>query len=82
VPLTKLLVLPKNQNGPLARVVKWCDYSNKYGLGYTLSNKATGVLFKDESKIVLLPSRQIIYLERKGADQIEELATYTFTKYP
>jgi hypothetical protein len=66
----------------LARVVKWCDYGNKYGLGYTLSNKATGVLFKDESKIVLLPSRQIIYLERKGADQIEELATYTFTKYP
>lgn len=82
VPLTRLLIQPKNLGGPCTRVVKWSDYSNKYGLGYTLSNKATGVHFNDDTKMVLMPSRQILYLERTGADQTDEVATYTFTKYP
>lgn len=34
-------------------VKKWVDYSNKYGLGYLLSNGATGVFFNDSTKIVL-----------------------------
>lgn len=36
-------------------VKKWVDYSNKYGLGYLLTNGATGVFFNDNTKIVLEP---------------------------
>lgn len=36
-------------------VKKWVDYSSKYGLGYLLSNGATGVFFNDSTKIVLDP---------------------------
>ena len=30
-------------------VRKWVDYSNKYGLGYQLSDGSVGVLFNDHS---------------------------------
>lgn len=39
-------------------VKKWVDYSSKYGLGYLLSNGATGVFFNDATKIVLNPRTQ------------------------
>ncbi|XP_025161447.1 serine/threonine-protein kinase PLK1 isoform X2 [Harpegnathos saltator] len=32
-------------------VTKWIDYSNKYGLGFQLSDKSVGVLFNDNTKI-------------------------------
>lgn len=34
-------------------VKKWVDYSSKYGLGYLLSDRSTGIYFNDSSKIVL-----------------------------
>jgi polo-like kinase 1 len=34
-------------------VKKWVDYSSKYGIGYLLSNNATGVFFNDSSKLIL-----------------------------
>jgi len=33
-------------------VKKWVDYSNKYGLGYLLSNGSVGVYFNDSTKII------------------------------
>jgi hypothetical protein len=36
-------------------VSKWVDYSEKYGLGYLLSNGACGVYFNDSSRIILSP---------------------------
>jgi hypothetical protein len=35
-------------------VGKWVDYSNKYGLGYQLTNGGVGVFFNDRSSLVLL----------------------------
>jgi polo-like kinase 1 len=32
-------------------VKKWVDYSTKYGLGYLLSNGATGIYFNDSTKM-------------------------------
>lgn len=32
-------------------VTKWIDYSNKYGLGFQLSDKSVGVLFNDSTKM-------------------------------
>jgi len=42
----------KNPSVPNVRVIKWYDYSTKYGLGYVLSNGATGVFFNDGAKFV------------------------------
>ena len=47
-------------------IKKWVDYSSKYGLGYLLSNKYSGVFFNDSSKIILNPETNIFYyIERK-----------------
>lgn len=32
---------------------KWVDYSNKYGVGYLLSNGCHGVFFNDSTKILM-----------------------------
>lgn len=51
-------------------VKKWVDYSSKYGLGYYLSNEATGVFFNDSTKIVLDPNGfHFDYMERRSADR-------------
>lgn len=34
-------------------MAKWVDYSDKYGLGYQLSDESVGVLFNDLTKMVL-----------------------------
>lgn len=41
-------------------VKKWVDYSSKYGLGYLLSNKSTGIYFNDCTKIIIQPNGQYI----------------------
>jgi hypothetical protein len=38
---------------PSIWVVKWVDYSNKYGLGYQLSNNIFGAYFNDSTKMVV-----------------------------
>lgn len=51
-------------------VKKWVDYSSKYGLGYYLSNEATGVFFNDSTKIVLDPNgHHFDYMERRSSDR-------------
>ena len=49
------LMRPKTQLAQRSEiyVMKWVDYSSKYGLGYLLSNGATGVFFNDSTKIIL-----------------------------
>ena len=38
-------------------ISKWVDYSNKYGLGYQLTDGSVGVLFNDGTKMVLSPDQ-------------------------
>ena len=40
----------------MERIVKYVDYSSKYGMGYKLSNGSYGVVFNDQSKIVMHPN--------------------------
>jgi polo-like kinase 1 len=55
---------------PSIWVKKWVDYSQKYGLGYLLSNGAAGVFFNDSTKIILQPdSESFAYLERRVSDK-------------
>ena len=41
-------------------ITKWLDYSNKYGIIYQMSNNSIGVLYNDETKIILniLPTEE------------------------
>ena len=34
-------------------IVKWVDYSNKYGFGFQLSDRSVGVLFNDTTRMLL-----------------------------
>lgn len=62
---------------------KWVDYSTKYGLGYYLSNEATGVFFNDSTKIVLDPNgHHFDYMERRSSDRQDVGKEYTLTEYP
>jgi len=64
-------------------VKKWVDYSTKYGLGYYLSNEATGVFFNDSTKIVLDPNgHHFDYMERRSSDRQDVGKECTLTEYP
>lgn len=64
-------------------VKKWVDYSTKYGLGYYLSNEATGVFFNDSTKIVLDPNgHNLDYMERRSSDRQDVGRQFTITEYP
>jgi polo-like kinase 1 len=48
------LLIQKSESQPRTElVVKFVDFSSKYGLGYMLSNGSYGVLFNDSTKIIL-----------------------------
>ena len=60
------------ENGNEVTVNKWVDYSNKYGLGYLLSNGAIGVVFNDSTKILIHSRREeFIYYERQSGENVE-----------
>jgi len=64
-------------------VKKWVDYSSKYGLGYFLSNDATGVFFNDSTKIALDPNGyHFSYMERRTSDRQDLCKEYNLTDYP
>ena len=64
---------------PRIFVQKWVDYSEKYGIGYCLSDGCTGVHFNDSSKISRVgQSDKFSYVERdrssqKRTDKVETL---------
>merc|ERR1712228_505696 len=59
-------------------VVKHCDYSKKYGIGYILSNGFTGIYFNDSTKMTLHRDKQsITYL-----DENEKAQFCSFRNFP
>lgn len=80
---TGMLTSQKNSKASEVWVKKWVDYSSKYGLGYLLSNGATGVFFNDSSKILLEPHGVVFdYMERRSTDKQDIVTTHTLTDYP
>lgn len=62
-------------------ISKWVDYSNKYGLGYQLSDGSVGVLFNDSTKMVLSADQQKIEsIERSAAGHV--VTHLTLTDFP
>lgn len=62
-------------------ISKWVDYSNKYGLGYQLSDGSVGVLFNDSTKMVLSSDQaKIESIERSSRGYM--VTHLTLTEYP
>lgn len=38
---------------PVFWISKWVDYSDKYGLGYQLCDNSVGVVYNDNTKLVM-----------------------------
>ncbi|PAV62885.1 hypothetical protein WR25_23781 [Diploscapter pachys] len=54
---------------PVFWIAKWVDYSDKYGIGYTLCDNSVGVLFNDNTKLVLDEmGTQLTYTEKNGIE--------------
>jgi polo-like kinase 1 len=69
--------------GPEVWVKKWVDYSNKYGLGYLLSNSCAGVFFNDSTKIVCDPSgTSFQYTQRNPSTKEDESSLYSVNDFP
>ena len=69
--------------GPTLWVVKWVDYSNKYGLGYMLSNGCAGVYFNDASKIIANRNGEFFqYISRSGNGREEIMVQHSLAAFP
>jgi len=64
------------------RVVKYYDYSSKYGLGYALSNGAIGVFFNDGAKLIAPPGDKFEYIVRRSTDKQDVSTTYSLKDHP
>ncbi|VDK89410.1 unnamed protein product [Litomosoides sigmodontis] len=63
---------------PVFWISKWVDYSDKYGLGYQLCDNSIGVVFNDNTKMVLdAAGEQVQYLGRENDEHY-----YTVKHYP
>ena len=74
----------QDKNQPRADlIVKYVDFSSKYGLGYKLSNGSYGVLFNDSTKIILDPNLfHFDYLQRTHSGMDDAIEAYDFFNYP
>jgi hypothetical protein len=68
-------------------VVRYVDYTSKYGFGFLLSNGSAGVYFNDSTKAVVAPDRETFqYIERRkhssGFISIPDCEIHTLTSFP
>jgi polo-like kinase 1 len=62
-------------------VMKWIDYSRKYGLGYLLSDGSFGVYFNDATKMTMSANGCTFYYIENSNKQ-ETPSTHTLDNYP
>uniref|UniRef100_A0A8R1HIS1 Serine/threonine-protein kinase PLK n=1 Tax=Caenorhabditis japonica TaxID=281687 RepID=A0A8R1HIS1_CAEJA len=54
---------------PVFWISKWVDYSDKYGIGYQLCDNSVGVLFNDNSRIMLDEAgNELTYIEKSNKE--------------
>lgn len=71
------------EGGPNLWVMKWVDYSNKYGLGYMLSNGCAGVYFNDSTKIISSKNGEIFqYISKVPGTKEEVMNNYFSNSFP
>jgi polo-like kinase 1 len=63
-------------------VKKWVDYSNKYGLGYLLSNGSIGIYFNDNSKLVCSCQGDVFHVFKPQGTSAEVNEEFKLSQYP
>jgi hypothetical protein len=65
-------------------VVRYVDYTSKYGFGFLLNNGSAGVYFNDSTKAVVAPDRETFqYIERrKHSSGFSDCEIHTLTSFP
>ena len=81
-PIEKIIYTDKKQLSSEI-ILKYVDFSSKYGMGYKLNNGSYGVLFNDSTKIVLDANCfHFDYVHRQpqqgGEDFIEHFDFFTY----
>ncbi|XP_070566252.1 serine/threonine-protein kinase PLK1-like [Ptychodera flava] len=62
---------------PVYWVSKWVDYSDKYGLGYMLSDDSVGVRYNDNTKLLLYSNGETLqYIEKDGTESFYKLKDF------
>ena len=59
-------------------VTRWVDYSNKYGIGYQLSNGNVGVYFNDATKMIISQDETVVAYAEK--DLVEKFKAANIPK--
>ena len=63
---------------PIYWISKWVDYSDKYGIGYHLCDYSNGVLFNDDTRLILTSNKENLqYIDSDGKEFL-----YTISDYP
>ncbi|VDD93751.1 unnamed protein product [Enterobius vermicularis] len=80
-PAEKLLIQEDEAEDPACTPVfwisKWVDYSDKYGLGYQLCDNSIGVIYNDNTKLVLnAAGEQVQYTEKDNSEKYFFLWSY------
>uniref|UniRef100_A0A1B6FL54 polo kinase n=3 Tax=Cuerna arida TaxID=1464854 RepID=A0A1B6FL54_9HEMI len=76
VPISNLEELTDPAAQPFVWISKWVDYSDKYGFGYQLCDDSVGVMFNDQTRILLLPNQtDVHYIERTGEESYYTMGT-------
>lgn len=70
---------------PKVFISKWIDYSNKYGLGYQLTNGCIGVYFNDSTSIIVAADEvhfEYLFWENGSDRTTMHRKLYTIDSYP
>ncbi|CAG8526133.1 10758_t:CDS:10 [Cetraspora pellucida] len=76
----------KQPTTPIVFISKWMDYTNKYGLGYQLTDGSVGVNFNDKTTLIMSPNGhncEYIYNNKTSANCIVPTREpFTINDYP
>nr|XP_037276461.1 serine/threonine-protein kinase PLK1-like [Rhipicephalus microplus] len=62
---------------PVFWLSKWLDYTDKYGLGYQLCDNSVGVVYNDNTKLILLGNGQsVTYVDEDCVEHYHTLQQY------
>ena len=70
-----------SEGGPKVWIKKWVDYSNKYGLGYILSNGQVGIYFNDATKIIS-EEKSFYYISYNDSTKEDSVTKYSYDSFP
>uniref|UniRef100_A0A6G3MGY5 Serine/threonine-protein kinase PLK1 (Trinotate prediction) n=1 Tax=Henneguya salminicola TaxID=69463 RepID=A0A6G3MGY5_HENSL len=64
-------------SAPFYWITKWVDYSERYGIGYFLSDNSFGVLFNDHTRLVSTEDKGlIVYIDANGVETFMSAQKY------